>query len=100
MERLVRVDRPESRPFRFRDLTKGIAMTAGFRVGMAFGAAVLGASLIMVLDANLVASGQTKVILCHNPGPNQRTITVASSAVPAHLAQGDYLGPCIASPSR
>ena len=37
------------------------------------------------------------VILCHippgNPG-NAHTISVGFSAVPAHLAHGDYLGPC------
>ena len=35
-----------------------------------------------------------KVTICHNPGPNQRTIEVAPEAVPAHLAQGAYLGAC------
>ena len=38
-----------------------------------------------------------KVVICHippgNPG-NLHTIIVSASAVPAHLAHGDYLGPC------
>ena len=34
-----------------------------------------------------------KVTMCHN-GRNPHTIEVAPSAVDAHLAHGDYLGPC------
>ena len=42
---------------------------------------------------------ETKVTLCHNPGPNQQTIEVAGEAwVNAHLAHGDYLGPCLPLP--
>lgn len=32
--------------------------------------------------------------VCHNPGKNQVTIELDQSAVPAHLAHGDYLGDC------
>jgi hypothetical protein len=36
-----------------------------------------------------------KVTICHKPqGKNPHTITVARSALPAHLAHGDTLGPC------
>jgi len=41
--------------------------------------------------------GDGKVTICHippgNPG-NAKTKTVSASAVPAHLAHGDYLGAC------
>ncbi len=41
-----------------------------------------------------------KVLICHippgNPG-NAHTIMISASAVPAHLAHGDYLGPCKSS---
>ncbi len=36
----------------------------------------------------------SRVTLCHNPGPNQVTITVDASAAPSHLAHDDYAGPC------
>ncbi|MCI0711849.1 MAG: hypothetical protein L0154_16960 [Chloroflexi bacterium] len=43
------------------------------------------------------AQGNNKVTICHvppsNPG-NAHTITVSENAVDAHLAHGDYLGPC------
>jgi hypothetical protein len=38
-----------------------------------------------------------KVIICHRPPgnpDNAHTLTVGASAVPAHLAHGDTLGPC------
>jgi hypothetical protein len=36
-----------------------------------------------------------KVTICHKPGgKNPHTITVARSALPAHLGHGDTLGPC------
>jgi len=36
-----------------------------------------------------------KTVLCHKPGTRaEHTIEVANAAVPAHLAHGDYLGPC------
>ena len=41
--------------------------------------------------------GAGKVTLCHIPPgnpDNAHTITVGASAVPAHLAHGDTLGPC------
>jgi hypothetical protein len=41
--------------------------------------------------------GGAKVTLCHIPPgnpDNAHTITVGASAVPAHLAHGDTLGPC------
>jgi ABC-type sugar transport system substrate-binding protein len=46
-----------------------------------------------------VASAQYqygKVTICHVAGQsgNRVTITVAASAVPAHLSHGDTVGPC------
>lgn len=35
-----------------------------------------------------------KVLVCHNVSKNPHTISISSSAVPAHLAHGDILGPC------
>jgi len=41
------------------------------------------------------AEGGEKVLICHKPDKKGgHTISVASSAVPAHLAHGDTLGPC------
>lgn len=52
--------------------------------------------IINVYISNPEATG-TKVTICHIPPGNpdaQHTINVSSSAVPAHLAHGDYLGSC------
>jgi hypothetical protein len=38
--------------------------------------------------------GGNKVTICHKPGKINNTISIASSAVPAHLAHGDALGAC------
>lgn len=41
------------------------------------------------------AGGGEKVLICHKPEKKGgHTISVSSSAVPAHLAHGDTLGPC------
>ncbi|MEK7255325.1 MAG: T9SS type A sorting domain-containing protein, partial [Bacteroidota bacterium] len=39
-------------------------------------------------------NNMNKVNICHNPSGNSNTLCVAQSAVPAHLAHGDYLGAC------
>lgn len=40
-------------------------------------------------------AGQKKVTVCHKPGtPAEATLKVAAPALDAHLAHGDYLGPC------
>jgi hypothetical protein len=41
------------------------------------------------------AEGGEKVLICHKPDKKGgHTISISSSAVPAHLAHGDTLGPC------
>ena len=53
---------------------------------------------IIVLDADDdddgTSTGGEKVLVCHNISKNPHTINISSSAVPAHLAHGDVLGPC------
>lgn len=39
-------------------------------------------------------TGGEKVLVCHKPSKNAHTLSISSSAVPAHLAHGDTLGPC------
>jgi hypothetical protein len=36
----------------------------------------------------------SKVTICHRAGKHHVTITVSRSALPAHLAHGDTIGPC------
>ncbi len=51
--------------------------------------------IINVYVTNPTAGTGSKVKVCHKPGTSaQHTISVASSAVSAHLAHGDYLGDC------
>lgn len=55
--------------------------------------------LILLLIAGVLVAAamaaHTPVTICHKPGtPAEHTITVDDDAVPAHLAHGDYLGPC------
>ena len=41
------------------------------------------------------AQSTDKMVICHRPGtPAQKTLFVASSAVPAHMDHGDAPGPC------
>lgn len=35
-----------------------------------------------------------KITICHKPGPHSVTISIARSALPAHLAHGDTIGHC------
>jgi hypothetical protein len=44
-----------------------------------------------------VSAEQTKVTICHK---GKNTLTVAEPAVAAHLAHGDALNACPASPSK
>ncbi len=71
-----------------------------------FGIAVLAAILLGGLTFSQSAfagqgggPGQQKVTLCHvDEDGEKRTITVGAPAVPAHLAHGDTLGPCVEEP--
>ena len=40
------------------------------------------------------SAGGEKVLVCHKPSKNAHTLSISSSAVPAHLGHGDTLGPC------
>ena len=44
------------------------------------------------IECDICSTG--KVTICHNPGPEQQTITIACSAWPAHRDHGDYCGEC------
>ena len=43
--------------------------------------------------------GPDKVEVCHVPPKKDKTITVDKSAIWAHLAHGDTVGPCAAAPA-
>ena len=71
-----------------------------------FGIAVMAAILLGGLTFSQSAlagdrgGGQQKVTLCHvdQETGEKITITVGAPAVPAHLAHGDTLGPCVEEP--
>lgn len=88
--------------------------TSGFRGRIAAGAAVTAALLVPLAvfggpalarsaasaDEYGGAQYQYKVTICHMTGSKKHpahTISVAASAVPAHLRHGDHLGPCLAN---
>ncbi len=57
---------------------------------------VSGSAEVEVVDVRCGNNGD-KVLVCHIPPGNEEnlhTICIAPSAVPAHLAHGDYLGEC------
>ena len=39
-------------------------------------------------------NGNSKVMICHTTSNSSQTLCVSPSAVPAHLAHGDFIGPC------
>jgi len=43
--------------------------------------------------------GHRKCVVCHNVQHNPHTITIDCNALKAHLAHGDYEGPCRATPT-
>ncbi|HLO31776.1 MAG TPA: DUF5666 domain-containing protein [Anaerolineales bacterium] len=51
--------------------------------------------IILNVDNEDTSEGGKKVLICHKPDKKGgHTLSIASSAVPAHLAHGDKLGPC------
>jgi hypothetical protein len=50
--------------------------------------------IVLTYAITVLAEGETKVTVCHHPGPNEVTIRVAEPALGPHLAHGDYLGEC------
>jgi hypothetical protein len=69
------------------------------RIAFFLGLLVL-AALGFAASAVALKGGHVPVTLCHKPGtPAEHTITVDESAVAAHLAHGDYLGPCQGDPT-
>src|SRR4030043_421434 len=53
---------------------------------------VIGTYTLWVAPPEITEGG--KVVICHVPPPVDETLTVAPSAVAAHLAHGDSLGSC------
>ena len=52
-------------------------------------------NIIVLNTDDDTSTGGEKVLVCHNKSKNNpHTISISSSAVPAHLAHGDTLGPC------
>ena len=60
-------------------------------------AAALVAVVTVVAIVSSVAAQQTKITICHK---GKNTLTVAEPAVAAHIAHGDAMGACQASPSK
>jgi hypothetical protein len=73
----------------------GIVIAAAIAsfVGLAYAGSIGGAATNGPAAADQY--GQ-RVTICHKAGRRYRTITVARSALPAHLRHGDTLGPCSA----
>lgn len=45
-------------------------------------------------DGGTPVDNGEKVLVCHKPGKNQHTLSISSSALPAHLGHGDTRGAC------
>jgi len=82
---------------RFDVLTKTLANSTSRRTALrvVFGSA---AALSLIRRSETVTAKNQRVTLCHQGDAGPETITVSESAVDAHLAHGDVLGPC-ASPT-
>jgi hypothetical protein len=62
------------------------------------GAQIIIITHIIILDTDeedMPADGGEKVLVCHKPEKRGgHTLSISSSAVPAHLGHGDKMGPC------
>lgn len=59
----------------------------------------IGAGTVNVMVSNNVSGTTGKTIICHKPGPTQKTLDVANAAVAGHLGHGDYTGACTGDPT-
>jgi len=55
--------------------------------------------LIQVKTESIAVVAEDRFTICHNPGPNQNTLSIPDNAWPAHQAHGDAFGACIAASS-
>lgn len=70
-----------------------------FGLGTAASAAIIGGVAVGVTAGVVMKDG--KVTICHKPaGTPAQTIEISESAKDTHMAHGDTLGACPASPSR
>lgn len=70
-----------------------------FGLGTAASAAIIGGAAVGVTAAIAMRDG--KITICHKPtGSPAQTIEIKESAKDSHMAHGDSLGACPASPSR
>lgn len=95
--RLMSGDFRERSEAHFRAQVETMRDTRRIGVVTVIGAVAVGVLAIHAPAAHAVSNRQDKIDICHippaNPGHAQ-TITIGASALPAHLAHGDMLGPC------
>jgi hypothetical protein len=79
-----------------------MAVNPSFIILAILGSMIVAAGAISTIIVPVLASVlQEKVTICHIPKgnpSNAHDITVGASAVPAHLAHGDIVGPCVTGP--
>lgn len=51
--------------------------------------------LIEVKTESIAVVTEDRFTICHNPGPNQQTLSIPDNAWPAHQAHGDAFGACV-----
>lgn len=55
--------------------------------------------LIEVKTESIAVVAADRFTICHNPGPNQQTLSIPDNAWPGHQGHGDTFGACVASSS-